>query len=103
MNTRAGQLEQRPDAAVEINPPWAPRVPRHEIARLYATDARGIVDEEMIDEVGYGLLARCEAILIATEAVHGRVRCPRCRQTFRRRRGPDEVLQCPDCGWQHTW
>jgi hypothetical protein len=60
------------------NPPWAPRLPQRLVARLYETDARGILDEELIDEVGYGLLARVESILTATEASRGRVRCPRC-------------------------
>ncbi len=30
-------------------PTWASRVPRKKIARLYATDAQGIVDEELIE------------------------------------------------------
>ena len=30
---------------------WARRVEQHKIRRLYASDARGIVDEELIAEV----------------------------------------------------
>ncbi|MBO0793726.1 MAG: hypothetical protein J2P36_22620 [Ktedonobacteraceae bacterium] len=84
---------------------WAPRVPRHKIRRLYENDASGIVDEELLDEVAYGLYARCQSILTVTEASEGRVRCPRCEQLIVRRDLGDkqEVLQCPACSWQITW
>jgi DNA-binding XRE family transcriptional regulator len=99
----------RPDptlaaGAAEVR--WAPRVPPHLIRRLYETDARGIVDGEQIDAVGYALYARCRSILRATEAHAGRVTCPRCeatverREPFTRRR---QVLRCDACGWATTW
>jgi hypothetical protein len=34
---------------------WARRVEQEKIRRLYETDARGIVDDELIDEVGYAM------------------------------------------------
>ena len=34
-------------------PAWARRVPQRKIRRLYETDAKGIYDEDLIDEVGY--------------------------------------------------
>lgn len=40
--------------------------------------ARGIYDDDLIDEVGYGLLARCESFIDANEARSGRARCPCC-------------------------
>ncbi|HEY3341750.1 MAG TPA: hypothetical protein VGK81_07020, partial [Anaerolineae bacterium] len=61
-----------------ILPHWAPRVKQNLIRRLYETDARGIYDEELIDEVGYALLARCEAFIAAVEASRGKVTCPAC-------------------------
>ena len=88
---------------------WAPRVKPHEVRRLYETDARGIVDEEQIDEVGYGLYARCLGILRVAEAVeHGLVRCPRCErqgeESLIERSGDwTETLTCPRCGWELTW
>src|SRR5260370_19635440 len=57
---------------------WAPRVNPHKIRRLYDTHARGIVDDELIEEVGFALYSRGKSILIATEAHAGRVQCPRC-------------------------
>jgi hypothetical protein len=61
---------------------WAPRVPPHTIRRLYETDARGIVDEEQVDEVGYALYARCRSILRVTAAHGHHATCPRCERTI---------------------
>jgi hypothetical protein len=83
-------------------PRWAPRVKRRDIRRLYETDARGIYDEDLIDEVGYGLLARCESFIAAVEAVSGRAACPLCSQVVEHSCGKDEVLKC-DCGWELGW
>jgi len=89
-------------------PRWAPRVPRYKIAQLYHSDARGIQDEDLVDEVGYALLARIEACLVVTEAHRGRVQCPRCRaiihrEVGRRKPASDEMLKCAGCGWQLPW
>ena len=83
-------------------PVWAPRVPRWKIRRLYETDAQGIYDDELIDEVGYALLARCESFLAAVEATQGRARCPRCGAIVRHERRKEELLRCA-CGWELTW
>jgi hypothetical protein len=42
---------------------WAPRVNPSLIRRLYEADARGIVDDELFDDVGSALHARCQSIL----------------------------------------
>ncbi len=81
---------------------WARRVPRDKVRRLYLLDAKGIVYEELIDDVGYAMYARCESIRIATEAHQGRAACRRCGETITHRWDKDELLQC-SCGWQKTW
>jgi len=86
----------------ETIPTWAPRVTQREIQRLYDTDAKGIYDEDIIDEVGYGLLARCESFLEANEATAGRARCPRCSAVVAHSCRREEILRC-DCGWELTW
>jgi hypothetical protein len=73
-------------------------VPQRKIRRLYETDAKGIYDEDLIDEVGYGLLARCESFITANRARAGEVPCPECGRIVRR----EEVLSCP-CGWELRW
>lgn len=87
----------------ERNPPWAPKLPQRLIARLYLADSRGIVDEELLDEVGYGLFARCESMLIVTEASRGSVRCPGCGQTITHTNNPKDLLKCRKCKWQKSW
>ena len=91
---------------------WAPRVPKWKIRRLYESDAKGILDEELLDDVGYALLDRCDSILTVAEAQGGRVRCPRCStQGLKtilerpRHRGDvrDAVLKCHVCEWHTTW
>ena len=85
-------------------PQWAGRVPPHRIKRLYAWDAKGIVDEAMIDEVGYTLLARCESILTVTEAHNKRrVACPLCGQFILHNWNDEDLLRCGDCDWQLSW
>ena len=77
---------------------WAPKVRQHEIRRLYENDARGILDEVLIDEVGYALYARCESVWIVTER-----RCPQCTARCARSEGGEPLLTCPNCGWSTTW
>jgi hypothetical protein len=87
---------------------WARRVRQDKIRRLYTFDAKGIIDEELIDDVGYAMLARCESIRIATRAHAGKAMCPRCRADVLRSSPDwklwkkDEPLVC-GCGWATTW
>jgi ribosomal protein S27E len=85
-------------------PQWAPRVRPELIRRLYAGEAAGLLDSELLDEVFYAIRARCESIVIVTEASEGRVRCSVCGvMILRQGGGKDEVMQCAACGWKLTW
>jgi hypothetical protein len=81
---------------------WARRVRPETIRRLYTLDAKGIVDDELIDEVGYALYARCLSIQVVMRAHFGRATCPRCRNEVRHTGRKDEALACA-CGWSATW
>jgi hypothetical protein len=83
-------------------PVWAPRVQKSKIRQLYETDARGIYDRALIDEVGYALLARCESFIAAVRAVAGEATCPRCGAIVMHTGQKNELLRCP-CGWASTW
>ena len=89
--------EERMSANSQL-PKWAPPVPQRLIRRFYETDAEGIYDEELIDEVGFRLLARCESFIAANRARTGEVACPRCSETVQR----EELLRCR-CGWELPW
>ncbi len=86
-------------------PQWAPRVPRSKLRRLYQSEAQGLLDEELLDDVGLMLLLRCQSLLQVEEAKRGRVHCPRCDARVLRpdRRPEEEVLRCAPCGWEMTW
>ncbi len=82
---------------------WARRVQQQLIRRLYTLDAQGIQDDELVNEAGYAMYARCESIRIATEAHFGRATCPTCHSVIQRAGwSKDELLVCA-CGWQLTW
>lgn len=80
---------------------WEPRVKPALIRSLYETDAAGLVDEKLIDEVGYALLLRCETIQRVTER-----RCPDCGEPLDGAfdSGPrDRRIFCSGCRWSSTW
>ena len=83
-------------------PRWAPRVAPERIRRLYKLDAHGIYDEDLILDVGYGLLARCESFITAVAASQGRVTCPLCGATVHHGHDKSEEMRCA-CGWSLTW
>ncbi len=88
---------------------WAPRVSLSKIRSLYIAEASGTCDDEQVNEVGYGLYSRCIAILEFTRACEGQVQCKHCARTgtstwiLRHSLKPNELLQCPKCGWQVRW
>ena len=84
-------------------PTWAGRVPRHKIAELYKKDALGICDEDLIDEVGIGLLVRIREIFRAREANSGLARCPLCRCGIAHDFDPAFLIRCESCNWELAW
>lgn len=83
---------------------WARKVSQAKVRRLYQMDALGIVDEELIDQVGIAFYARCQSILWVSRA---QVRCPRCGHVFQVETGRagEEAIMCPTvgCSWQTTY
>ena len=86
-------------------PRWAPKVPQSKIRCLYEADAQGIIDSELIDDVGWALWERCDSILTVTAAHEGHVRCPCCENITEHQApwSPDERIVCPTCDWQMPW
>lgn len=89
---------------------WSPRVSMAKIRALYENEAHGMLDDDLIEEVGFGLLARCRSIIEYTEACdEGKVRCHRCAKQGtttiiqRNLNKPSALIQCPVCGWQVRW
>ena len=84
-------------------PSWAKKVSPAKIRRLYEQNAKGIYDEEFIDDVGIGLLARCDSMLMATSSNLGKAICIECRTEMPHGYQRDFLLQCPKCGWSITF
>ena len=85
-------------------PTWAPRLRKAQIARLYEAVGQGLLDEELIDDVGFSLLVRAESILEASEACGGRVSCPNCKTIIVHDDGDDDhLLKCNNCDWECWW
>jgi hypothetical protein len=85
---------------------WSPKIRQSKIWQLYQNDARGIVDEVLVEDVGLGLLERCRSIWLVT---HREVECPRCGATFSLcETGSWKTLpglqrcRTPGCGWETT-
>src|SRR5262245_16842999 len=90
----------------KLDPPvrWTPRVRPELIRRLYALDAQGLLDEELLDEVGYALYSRCRSILHVSDAMNGKVHCPSCDTIIVREPDRlDALLHCAVCGWEARW
>ncbi|MFB3890822.1 MAG: hypothetical protein ACE15C_02235 [Phycisphaerae bacterium] len=77
---------------------WASRVEPRLIWRLYQADAAGIHDGELMDEVAFALLARCESVRRVSER-----RCPHCGGLLAGQRSADSVLTCEGCSWRVRW
>ncbi|HEX2909014.1 MAG TPA: hypothetical protein VHO69_19230, partial [Phototrophicaceae bacterium] len=87
---------------------WAKRVSRRDIQRLYASDARGLLDTELLDQIHFAIYVRvCDMFEVREAQQFGRVKCRNCGapvpQPFRMgSRHKNDPLTCDQCGWQVT-
>ena len=87
---------------------WAKRVSRRDILRLYESDAQGLLDEDLLNEVHYAIYVRvCDMFEVREAQQYGRVTCRQCSvpisQPYRMgTHNKQNVLKCDNCGWQVT-
>lgn len=84
-------------------PRWGGRVPKWKIARVYEDDARGIHDGDLIDDIAYTLLVRCQSMLSVAEARRGRAACPGCGAVVEHPATRGCALACASCDWTGSW
>jgi hypothetical protein len=68
---------------------------------LYKSEASGLLDEELLDEVGIGFYSRCETIKQVTERL-----CPSCSEAIQGAfdgNNPDRQISCQKCQWVSKW
>ena len=80
-------------------PAWAKKVPPEKIKKLYEQDAKGIYDEELVDDVGLSLYARVDSMLMVTSSNLGKAVCIECRTEIPHNYQRGFLLECPKCGW----
>jgi len=80
-------------------PVWASKISPHKIKKLYNQDAKGIRDEELIDDIGISLYARVDSMLMVTSSNLGTALCIECRSEIPHTYNRDFLLQCPRCDW----
>lgn len=79
---------------------WSPKVPRQSLKRLYTLDAQGLPNEALLDEIGYGLYARCLQGRQTRDAIEsGRLLCHGCGAALSYAHG---LMTC-DCGRQYLF
>jgi RNase P subunit RPR2 len=87
---------------------WAERVSRRDIQRLYESDAQGLLNEDLLEEVHFAIYARvCDMFEVRQAQQFGRVKCRACGQPIPQPyqmggRNKNNVLKCEQCGWQVT-
>ena len=82
---------------------WSPRVSQQKIRLLYEKDAKGIIDEKLIDDIAFSFFIRCQDIITVTDASLGKVKCIKCENIIYHNWNKDEVLKCNKCSWKTTW
>jgi len=90
----------------------SPRLKPWRIEQLYQRTRIGILDEDKLLHIGWGLYARGEAVLAVGRAKRGEVPCPECEKTVYRQiyyRNKDTTATttpdfvCPICATKLTW
>jgi len=87
---------------------WAGKVSRRDIQRLYESDAQGLLDADLLDQVLFTIQARVIDMFEVREAQqHGRVKCRSCgalipQPFWMGSRNKDNPLICAQCGWRTT-
>jgi hypothetical protein len=79
---------------------WSPAVPRDKIKRLYESDAKGIINSELLDDVGISIYARCLQAQEEMEIMdRGKIKCHNCRHILNYSPG---LITC-SCGYQYMY
>ncbi|MDR0948768.1 MAG: hypothetical protein LBM69_04560 [Lachnospiraceae bacterium] len=80
---------------------WSPKLSQRDLKRLYREDAKMIYNDELVDEVGYTLYARCiqgrDERLLANE---NKLKCHNCGNILSKTNS--QILQC-DCGHHYVF
>jgi hypothetical protein len=78
---------------------WPAAVPRGKLKRLYESDAKGMIDEALLDDIGFTLYTRCAVAREVYELMEkGKIKCLDCGRAL----DYAEIIECP-CGQRYTY
>ena len=81
---------------------WSEKLSRGKLVSLYQTDAKGIVDEELLDDVGYAFYARCkQAKDTRSRLPNGEIICHNCGAVLKTA-SYTSLIPCL-CGYYYTY
>lgn len=81
---------------------WAKKASRSDLLRLYQSDAKGLLDEELLDEVGFTFYVRCKQSKEVMELLDkGRILCHHCSAIVQAQSYTDP-MKC-ECGYIYTY
>jgi len=91
---------------------WCKKVSRNDIMRLYQSDAKGLLDEELLDEIGFMFYSRCVQSKEAYEHMDkGEIVCHNCNSVLKAGQikqgggfllGGNSPIHC-SCGYSYTF
>lgn len=81
---------------------WPAKVSRRKLEQLYISEARGLLDEDLLDDVGFSFFARCDQALKIRELMDkGQLICHNCGALLSAKSYTDPI-ECA-CGYSYTY
>ena len=81
---------------------WAKKASRNDLLRLYQSDAKGMINEELLDEVGFTFYVRCKQAKEVMELLEkGKILCHHCGAVLQAQ-SYTAPIKC-QCGYIYTY
>ena len=104
----AREQAQMKETAAHVDPEkfnkfkWCRKVPRNDILRLYQSDAKGLLDEALLDDIGFTFYTRCIQAKEAYERMDkGEIICHHCHAILKAGQA-NALIHC-GCGYVYTY
>jgi len=82
---------------------WCKKVSRKDLERLYQSDAKGMLDETLLDDIGYTFYTRCKQSKEAWACMRkGEIICHHCHAVLAARNKFNMPVTCT-CGYSYTY
>ncbi len=83
---------------------WCKKASRNDLLRLYQGEAKGMLDEELLDEIGFTFYARCKQAHDARNCMEkGNILCLNCGAVVKANHTYDNQPMYCECGYSYTY